>query len=255
MRQTDLAKYNFFATPVYLVGGSKNIKIVFTSGWRVGNEHLFANWFFPNLYGLPKEDTARFSADHSGRGRVPAPGHENLLPEERYWYGYERIYTDLLGRNSGYLKPISEYFSRRYTQRLDEQYGLGEWVTVSVMEFCKRIVSEINTEAMLGPVCLELNPGLMDAFWELDKQTFNLALGLPKWLYPTPYQKQERFFAMMRRWISHAWENFDWDGPAAGSTWEPYFGARICREVVKWTKERGFTEQLAIGSMAMFVFG
>lgn len=221
----------------------------------MGNEHLFANWFFPNLYGLPKADTTRFSADRSGRGRVPAPGHENLPPEERYWYGYERIYTDLLGRSSGHLKPISEYFSWRYAQSLEEQYGLGEWATISVMELCKRVVSEINTEAMVGPTCLELNPGLMDAFWDLDTQTFNLALGLPKWLHPTPYQKQERFFAMMRRWISHAWENFDWDGPAADSAWEPYFGARICREVVKWSKDRGFTDQLAVGSMAMFVFG
>ncbi|MCJ1389519.1 hypothetical protein MMC18_002376 [Xylographa bjoerkii] len=47
----------------------------------------------------------------------------------------------------------------------------------------------------------------------------------------------------MRKYVDAAWANFDWNGPAADADWEPHFGARVCRELVKWLRESGFHDK------------
>jgi hypothetical protein len=98
----------------------------------------------------------------------------------------------------------------------------------------------------------ELSPQLLDAFWEFDKNIIPLTLGLPRWLYPRPYMAQERYYTMIRKYLDSA--KTDSNDSATDIDWDPNFGARICREVAKWIKEKRFSDEVAVGAMAMLVF-
>ena len=253
MRNARLVRFYLFSTPVFLVSGQQNIQTIFARSHKVGNEALFVRNVFPNLYDMPKEDVRRFAEDKSGRGRLPAPGTEHISPQHRYWFGYEHVHSEHLSRTQ-HLRPMAEYFRKRMSRMLDERYAAGEWTTVSLIDFCKRQVAERSIEALFGPRLFALNPGLLDAFWDFDSNIFALTLAFPKWLHPGPYRAQERYYAMMRKYVDAAWANFDWNGPAADADWEPHFGARVCRELVKWLRESGFHDKVVVGAMAMLVF-
>lgn len=253
LENTRLAKFYLFSTPVFLVSGPQNIQTIFARSHKVGSEAIFEQNVFPILYRMPKEDIQRFAQDKSGRGRRPAPGTEHLPPESRYWLGYERVHSEYLTRTQ-HLQPMAEYFRDRMSQMLDTQYAPGEWTTVSLIDFCRRQVAECSIGAVFGPRIFELNPELLDGFWDFDSNIFVLTLAIPKWLNPRPYKAQERFYAMMHKYVEAAWTDIDWNGPAADADWEPNFGARVSREVVKWIKESGFHDQVAVGAMAMLVF-
>ncbi|KAI1407900.1 putative cytochrome P450 [Hypoxylon sp. FL1857] len=255
LKYNRLAKFNLFTRSVFLIRGQQNVQKIFTSSHKLSTEKLFTTIFFPALYRMPQEDAQRFAEDNSGRSRVPVPGLEHLPSEERLWYGYERLFTEFLGRQGNHLRSIAIYFCKCYTRRVRENYAMNEWTTISITNFCRRLVTESYTEALFGPSVFELNPKLIDAFWDLDSQIFPLALGIPKWLYPRPHRKQEYFFSMIGKWIDDGWAKFDWNSPAADADWEPRFGARINREVLLWIKERGLSNQFSTGSLAMFVFG
>ncbi|KAF4624102.1 hypothetical protein G7Y89_g14069 [Cudoniella acicularis] len=253
LKNARLARFYLFSTPVFLVSGQQNIRTIFAPSHKVGSEAIFAENVFPVLYRMSKGDVRKFAQDKSGRGRLPAPGTEHVPLEQRYWYGYEHVHSEYLSRTQ-HLRPMAEWFRKRMSRTLDEGFAVGEWRTVSLIDFCKRQVAERSVESLFGPRIFELNPGLLDAFWEFDSNIFLLTLAIPRWLSPGPYRVQDRYYAMMSKYLDAAWENFDWNGPEADADWEPNFGARACREVVKWLRDSGFHSQVAVGAMAMLVF-
>lgn len=255
LKHNSIAKFNLLMTPVFLVRGQRNVQAMFTNPHKLGLEYLFENYFFPSMYAMPAADRAQFARDKSGTARLPAPGYEHLGSEERIWYGYESLFIEYLGRSGPRLFSITEHFLQCFADKLRRNYVAGESTTISLVSFCRNVVAESYTEALFGPRIFELNPGLMDAFWDLDSQIPILVLSIPRWLYPKPYRMQERFFGMVRKWIEDGLGDFDWDSPAATADWEPRFGARFNREVLSWSRKKGFSRQFAVGSQSMFVFG
>lgn len=251
LRNARLAKFYLFTTPVYLVSGQQNIQTIFSGSHRVGNENLFTDNAFPKLYLMSKEECQRFIDDKSGRGKVPAPGTEHIPAEHRYWVGYDHVHAEYLGRIQ-HLRPMAEYFRKRMTRMLDEKYALGEWTTMSVIDFCKNPVAHQSIESMFGPRLFELSPQLLDAFWKFDSYIIPLTLGIPRWLYSRPHTAQERYYAMIRKYLDSA--KLGSNNSAVDTDWDPDFGARVCREVAKWIKEKNFSDDVAVGAMAMLVF-
>ena len=148
---------------------------------------------------------------------------------------------------------MAEFFSKRTAQMLDERYALDEWTTISLASFCKNQLAERSIEATFGPRIFELNPELVSAFWGFDKHIIVLALGLPTWMMPAAHKAQERYYGMMRKYLDAAWGDFDYKAADVGD-WNPKYGARICCEIIRWLKGRGFEDQVAVGAMAMLVF-
>ncbi|KAI0173951.1 putative cytochrome P450 [Pestalotiopsis sp. NC0098] len=255
MRTKGLAQFNLVTNRVFVVRGQRNIQTVFGSAHQLGTEPIFVSLFFPVFYRMPKEDARRFAGDLSGSGRLPAPGHEHLSAEERIWHGYEHLFTKWMSQRGTCLQPTTEYLVECYSRRLEESFPINDISTISLIDFCKQLVMGSYTEATFGPRMFEINPDLIQAFWDLDSQIPVLALRIPSWLYAKPYIKQEAFFAMIRKWKASALVNFEADGPAADTDWEPNFGARINREVLFWIRENGFSDEFATGSLSMFVFG
>jgi hypothetical protein len=236
---------------VYLVSGRQNIQTIFGGSHRVGNENLFTDNAFPKLYCMSKEECQRFVDDTSGRGHVPAPGSEHIPDEHRYWHGYDYIHSEYLGRVQ-HLRPMAEYFRKRMTKMLDEQYALGESTTLSVIDFCKGPIAHQSIESMFGPRLFELSPNVLEAFWEFDRNIIPLTLGIPKWMYSVPHTAQERYYGMIRKYLDEAKSGSD--SESADADWDVNFGARVCREVAKWVREKKFSDEVAVGAMAMLVF-
>jgi hypothetical protein len=228
------------------------MQILFGRGNKVGNEDIFVQRVFPVLYKMPKDHVSRFANDHTGRGKVPAPGFENVPKEQRYWAAYEHVHTEYLARTDN-LKPVIEVFRNILLQKLDA-FPVGESSTISVIDFCKDQIAECAMKTLLGPKIFELNPGFLDAFWEFDDNVFMLTLGLPRWLYSRPYKVHDRYLGMIERYATAARSNFDWNGPECKSSWEPHFGARVCREITKWLTEADFLDRSISGALGALLF-
>jgi hypothetical protein len=228
------------------------MQILFGRGNKVGNEDIFVQRVFPVLYKMPHNHVERFANDHSGRGKVPAPGFEHVPKNQRYWASYEHVHTEYLARTA-YLAPVIEVFRGIFSHKLDE-YPIGESSTISVIDFCKNEVAESAMKTLLGPTIFELNPGFLDAFWEFDENVFMLTLGLPKWLYSRPYKAHDHYLGMIEKYAKAAKSKFDWNGPERESPWEPHFGARVCREITKWLTEADFLDQSISGALGALLF-
>jgi hypothetical protein len=228
------------------------MKTIFGRGHQVGSEDVFVQAVLPILYKMPKKDVERFAKDKSGRGKIPAPGTEKTAPSERYWQQYEHIHTEYLARPQ-HLKPIIEAFRSQFSTSLTK-YSDDEWTTIGVTNLCRREVAKCAMSTLLGPKVFELNADFLDAFWEFDDNVFTLTLGFPKWLNPKPYRVQDKYLAMIEKYVDAAWANFDWNGPDAEVNWEPHFGARICRETAKWLKSNNFPEISVAGALGTLLF-
>ncbi|KXX82197.1 Cholesterol 7-alpha-monooxygenase [Madurella mycetomatis] len=253
LKKSRIVRFRLFTTPVFMVSGSENIQAIFSHLHKVGSEDLFEQNVFPVLYCMSKDEVGRFTGDKSGRGRQPAPGTEHVPVERRYWFGYHHVHSEYLGRTES-LQPIAASYHRGLSLSLDERYTVGEWTTVSIIEFCRYQVAECAIAALFGPGILELNPGLIDAFWEFDSNISALTLALPRWLSPKSYRAKDRYYGMIGKHVGAARASFDWGGKASEADWEPMFGARIIRELFKWFRDAGFHDEVAIGALGMLLF-
>lgn len=200
---------------------------------------------------MPKHELERFAVDHSGVGKSPSPGSEGRPAEERYWYGIHNIYAEYLSR-APKTNRLGEKYYDLFMAKLNEQ-PVDTWETVSIFRFCKNDMAQCAIEALVGSRIFELNPGLVDAFWDFESSVGRLYMGLPSWINPQPLNRRERFFGMVNKYLGSAWEHFDW-GTNGDAEWDPHFGARVSRELAKWVKERGFSEHTASAFLGTFVF-
>ncbi|KAE8548389.1 hypothetical protein TMatcc_010800 [Talaromyces marneffei ATCC 18224] len=252
LSKNSIAKFYMGTVPVYLISGTKHIQSIFGRDNKVGSEEIFTQAVLPTLYKMPKSHVERFANDKSGRGHVPAPGTEGTPKEQRYWARYEQIHTEYLARTQ-HLKPIIQAYSNQLAHDLNK-YPLEKWTTLGVVETCRREVTKCAMSTLLGPKVFELDPDFLDTFWEFDHNVFMLTLGFPKWLNPGPYNAQDKYLSTIERYVHAAWDNFDWNGPDAESSWEPHFGARVCREIAKWFKESGFPDVSISGALGTLLF-
>jgi hypothetical protein len=180
------------------------------------------------------------------------PGFEGVPSKHRYWSSYEHVHTEYLARTAN-LKPVIEVFFAFFSKSL-AAYPIGESNSISVIDFCKNRVAESAMKTLLGPTIFELNDGFLDAFWKFDDNVFMLTLGLPRWLYSSPYKVHDRYLEMIEKYVGVARARFDWEGPERDSPWEPCFGARICRELTKWLTETDFLDQSISGALGALLF-
>ncbi|KAH8820156.1 putative cytochrome P450 [Xylogone sp. PMI_703] len=253
LKDSNLAKFYLGTTPVYLVSGPRNIQTIFARGHRIVNEDVMLYNVFPALYRMPRKDLKRFADDKSGRGKIPAPGTENTPHDQRYWSAYEHVHSEYLARTQ-HLEPMIKHYYDQFSGILDQIPISDSWATLGVTALCRHEIADCTISTLLGPKVFALNPGFRDAFWDFDNNVFTITLGFPRWLDPRPYYVQDRFLAMMDKYLDAAWANFDWNGPDAEAAWEPHFGARVSREIVKWLRESGFHERTGAGALAALLF-
>lgn len=179
---------------------------------------------------------------------MPAPGYDKLPVDQRYWRGYHHVHDEYLAKTQ-YLTPISRQFIRLMKHDLDGSFNPEDYWDVSLVRFCRQNVATWALKAMLGSTFFQVNPGLLDAFWKFDSSIFELTMGLPRWLTPTAYKAQDRYYGMIQRYL-----DLKDDNPTAEQDTTDIRAGAIVPELVGWTRESKFEEGAAAGSIAMLTF-
>lgn len=104
---------------------------------------------------------------------------------------------------------------------------------------------------------IEVNPDLVNAFWEYEKFVEPLAFGLPHWLSWRGVHARDRLRAMCLKWFELADHEYDWvrDMPHRDADWEPVFGSQISRGLARWTKSFSLSPKTTGAVYSLFLFG
>ncbi|RYP10035.1 hypothetical protein DL765_008234 [Monosporascus sp. GIB2] len=203
-------------------------------------------------WGMPKDEIKMFENDKSGRQKMPLPGAD-IPQDQRHWYNHHQIYAEYLS-STKYTGILADTFYHFFSQRLDQQ-PLSEWAIVALFDLLKSDMAESAVKSMFGSRILELNPDLIKCYWEFDEVAGILVWGFPRFIRRRPWQIRERLHGMVHRHVESAWQNFDWNGPEAGSDWDPHWGSRFSREIAKWLRQSGFSNRTASGHTTATLFG
>lgn len=250
--QSSIVKFYIGLTPAYIVAGSANVQRVLNSPDDLDGTFLQLV-LMDGHWGLSKDEINKFRKDKSGRSTIPAKGTESTPKEQRYWHGHDRLYAEFLSARK-YSDALAASFLQLFSERVSKVVS-NEWATVRLYQFLKDAMAESAMISLFGSQLVELNPDIVDQYWEFDKVAGPLAWGPPRLLQRTSVRIRNKLHDMTRRYIDSAWEHFDWNGPAADSFWEPHFGSRLSRETAKWLRQNGFSNHAAAGHTLASLFG
>lgn len=253
-QKASLLQFYLGPQTVYLVTGPRGIKDMFGRDMvhTVTNQEQMTQFALPTLYKMNKHEVQRWKDDKSGVAKIPIVGTESTPTRQRLWFMYEHIYAEYLGE-AKYFKPIAERFDQNLNELLSS-YPIGQWTSISVQAFCRSRVVEASVNSLFGPGLIELNSDFVDRFWQFDKNVFKLVMGLPRWLNSGPFEAHDRYVDAILTWLNSASTGFEWDGPEAEADWEPSFGGRAPRELIKWMKETGWRSEVVAATVGALVF-
>lgn len=240
--------------PCYFVAGTQNVQRLLGSP-EILDGNFIHYLLMEKQWGMTKAEMVKFIEDRSGRSAKPVPGFETFDPDKRYWRNHTRLYTDYL-TDARYSDALGEEFSRRFSQRLDNQDS--RWTSVRLFDMLKKHMSECAAETLFGTKLFELNPGFTDCYWAYDEVAGKLLIGPPNFMQPQATRIKKRLHAMVRRHIDAAWAaNFDSGTTKSYSEtlWEPYFGSHLSRESARWLRENSFSDHTAAGHTLASLFG
>ena len=229
---------------VFFVTGPQNVATLFRNTPSISADK-FHVLIMETLANARKEDTAKYAQDRSGRLVSPAPGWEKTPESQRYWAGRQYILHEYLWKTQ-WTNGLAEIYYKYFSKHL-ERFPLGEWSEMQVFPLLQRGMAESAITSMLGSRILEETPNLTDLLWDFDSIQIIIAFGPPKWLFRGAWKKRDRFFAAVSKYLYKAWAEFDWDGDQADADWEPVLGSRYIRELAKWSKRSGFSDQYRAG--------
>lgn len=253
-KNSPLLRFYLGPQTVYLITGSRGIKDMFGRDMihTLTNQEQMTQFALPTLYKMDKSEVQRWKDDKSGVAKVPIAGTEGVPTRQRLWFMYEHIYAEYLGE-ARFFRPIAERFGENFSEALSV-YPAEKWTSISVQAFCRSKVVEASVNSLFGPDLIRLNPKFVDTFWQFDKNVFKLVMGLPRWISSGPFEAHDRYVDAIRIWLNAASTGFDWFGPAAEADWEPRFGGRAPRELIKWMKETGWRTEVIAATVGALVF-
>lgn len=253
MSQEGIIKFKLWPRDVYMVTGAKNTAKLFGPP-HIMDPNMFHTLLMDKHWDMSGDEIQMFENDKSGRKKVPNPGMEDVPEINRHWYNHHQIYAKYLS-SAKYTDIIANTFYRFFAERLDHDHPLQEWRTLTLFSFMKTVMAESAVKSMFGTKLLELNPDLIDCYWEFDEVAGALVWGLPKFLIPRAYQIRSRLHSMTRKQTEIAYEEFNWNGLEDESDWDPYWGSRFAREIARWLRESGFSVRTASGHTMATLFG
>jgi hypothetical protein len=234
------------------VHGGKNVEAMFRKSKSISSDK-FTLMALENLDGCDKKDVNKFAADKSGRLSKPAPGWEDIAPDQRLWAVMHDInHTRLMRIEPSVL--LAEVYERFFNATLEGQ-PRGEWAETTLHDFLRSNMGRSACITMCGERCLEIEPKYLDKFWEFDSIAFQVVWGMPKWLNPKPTQVRDEYNRMSQHILKECLLSYDWEGPAAQAEWEPILGSRYVRSLMKAGHDRGFSLQSLGGMFGGAIFG
>ncbi|KAI0479832.1 cytochrome P450 [Xylaria cf. heliscus] len=181
-----------------------------------------------HMFGMPKRALAPYRADDSGPQRRPHP-ESNVAPHNRVDH---LTHLDLSRAYGG--ANLNKAFTRcadALKRNLAKSIvSTDSWEEKEdLLGFFQENLGAAMIEGMYGSKLCELSPGFIDDIWLFDTVVTKFAKLVPRFLHPESYRVRGRLLSAIRRWHSHAKENFDQShiGPDGDS--DPYWGSQLMR--------------------------
>lgn len=205
-----------------------------------------------NLWGATQPDVDRFVNDTTGRNPEKATGTESFPEERRIWAPLHKNMHDNLARIPE-TNLLASLYQKNFLERLDR---LQSGSVIRIEQFLKEDMARAALTTLAGSRIFEISPNILDLMWDFDVIAASLAWGLPKWLNSKAVNCRDRFHEAVQRYLETSIKALDWDGPEAQSDWEPNFGSRFSRTMVRIMIEKGFDmRSMAGGFSNTIVYG
>jgi hypothetical protein len=217
---------------IYVLFGPKNIKMIFKNTKTLSK--MEAAWMILRNMGVPREDMDIFESDHSG---LAAQSSDKAAAGTRVMKKTHDLGSKYLS-NGHSVNILTSRFINHFIDELDKE-PLNHQYTTSLYDHFRKAMFVGSTKALVGTEFFSLCPDLADCYWDFDGAFPKVGIGLPKILFSKQYAATERMQEYCKKWVNHAWENFDPDNEEAD--WEESFGSGFSRNMVKVLAECGIT--------------
>lgn len=180
------------------------------------------------LLDLPPSAMPFYQADDSGMAAVPRKG-STVNPDNRILYQQSRTAQKFLA--SPYLEPLSERYLKFFSCKIQSLRIGDDWVEFpSLYAFCQEAVTEANIKAMIGSKITELDPNIVQKFWQAKQYAPEYFLGLPRWLIPSAFAARDRVVESVMKWHEYGFShgNHTDTGPA-DPDWDPIWGSKYSK--------------------------
>lgn len=239
-----IVTFRLLGKPTFLISGPNYTQTLFRTSSGLTADS-FSLLLIKILWDLSEGDSARWTADKSGRLRNPAPGSENMPNKDRLWAAWHHICAEYLTRGKP-TNDIAAMYFRLFSEKLS-RLPLGEWTELRVFDLLRRDMAESAAVSLSGRRIIEANPDYFDILQDFQASLLSIVYGLPRWLNTKAYKAKDRWLTMNREYMHMALKTFNWDGPEAKAVWEDTFGAPFGRELVRWSLDVGFDVQTIAG--------
>lgn len=183
------------------------------------------------LFGMPETGLKAYRADDSGPLAKPFPGsNPNLAPEERIDHLLHQSFNQAFSGPG--LGPTTQRFRGALQSKVkamaiinDTNWSpLGDFFEV----FGKMAIAALS-EAIYGPLLLQLHQDIVDDLWDYDDMLPWLARGVPRILMPGPYRIRDKIRSKLQDWYTHARQDFQKSHVDADGDGDPIWGSRLVR--------------------------
>ncbi|KAK8066879.1 hypothetical protein PG997_013626 [Apiospora hydei] len=234
-KESNIVQCRLGPMKMYYITGGRNTSALFRSSFH---SEPWIERIVANTAGYTALDVAKMTKDRTGPAR------------ERIWYSMHRGYEENLS-NARAVGAFAAKFQALFAQALsgiDTNTNKGNdgdegYEEIRVLDFLKHVMGGAATRAVFGDKIFEVNPDLLEAYWEWDKSAETLAFGLPKWMNRRGVGARNRVRDMCTRWLEAAGRETDWgvEEKRRAVEWEPVYGSGLSRGLVRWGKAFGFS--------------
>ncbi|KAF2197033.1 cytochrome P450, partial [Delitschia confertaspora ATCC 74209] len=181
-----------------------------------------------NLLATPPDVIPFYEADDSGMAGNP---RKESKMEQKNRIHYWQAITAQKFLSGQHLVHLSNRYLTTLHRNL-ESLSIGEdWVDMpDLYNFLQRNVTRAAIESIMGSKILEMNPTLVEDFWNFDNCVPKFLRGLPRWLIPSAYKNRDNLLRNIKKWHEYAHKHSDCTKTGIEDPeWDPYFGFKLVR--------------------------
>ncbi|KAI2780488.1 cytochrome P450 [Daldinia loculata] len=212
-----------------IVANPSHIQTIFKSSKQLTSKPAIL-YSLKQIFKSPARAVAFYAADNSGIAAAPRKGsnveHHNRID----FHESHTVQEFLSGQHlthiaDRYLTTLQRNLSSSFTSHADD------WMEYpDLYQFIQIQATRASIETIMGSKILEINPNIIDDFWEFDNNVPQFLKGLPRWMIPAPFKARDRVHDSIKKWHAYAHAHSDCSQIRTNDPeWEPFFGTKMIR--------------------------
>ncbi|KAF4917555.1 25-hydroxycholesterol 7-alpha-hydroxylase [Colletotrichum viniferum] len=210
------------------------------------------------FFGLTAKDHAVFDHRHVTRFELHhSEGHRtnHVDPSRRIIEHQRRDFTSFLNGDS--LKAIMKRFENNFCNELQGQ--LLDAPTTHIPDlytFIRDSIFKAEVKALYGEMIFKICPSFCQDFWGFYDAFPVISRQLPRWLFPTKYQKRDKMLQNLHAWRIQCKAKHDSsdEGYLDCGEYEPVWGTLYIRRMVQRHEKLGFSDEGIASALLGYLF-